>query len=455
MKNIFTFLAAFFSLFSYSQVVGLQFFKSGFNTITDIAHPAGDARLFVVEQTGRIKILNPNQTVNATSFLTIPSSSILFGQETGLLGLAFHPNYSSNGYFYVCYVNPAGSTIIARYSVSANPNVANPTGTIVMTIPLTTNDIHRGGSLRFGPGGYLFLGLGDNASPNFAQDINKWNGKILRININSSTPTTPYYSIPADNPFVGIDGIDEIWAIGVRNPWKISFNRLNGEMWITDVGESTEEEINKVNSATTGYNFGWNCYEGNATGVACSIANYTFPVASYSTASEPAGAITGGYPYTGTAYPDFVGKYFFSDIWTDQIGYIDAAAGGAITWSIPYTYLGGITTFGEDRNGEMYVASFSGNIYKVIDHNLATESFTKTGMQLYPNPATSEVYVKAQNMSFPATAKIFDMSGKLLHHQPLQGDTNAIATSSLQSGLYMVSITDETGAAFNSKLVIQ
>ena len=454
MKKTFTLLAALFSLFSYSQVVGLQLFKSGFQTITDIAHPVGDARLFVVEQTGKIKILNPNQTVNATSFLTLPSTTILNGQETGLLGLAFHPNYSSNGYFYVCYVNPAGNTVIARYSVSANPNVASPTGTIVMTIPQSSNQTHRGGALRFSPSGYLYVGLGDNEDPTGAQDINKYNGKILRINVNAGTPTTPYYSIPADNPYVGINGLDEIWAAGVRNPWRINFNRLNGDMWIADVGESTEEEINKVNPATTGLNFGWNCYEGNAVGnTNCTPASFTFPLATYSTAGMPGGAITGGYPYTGTLYPAFSGKYFFSDLFTDKIGYI-SDAGGAITWSTDFP-LGGITSFGEDRNGELYVGTLGGSIYKMIDTNMSTEPFTKTSMQLYPNPTASEVYVKAHNISFPAVAKIFDASGKLLHHQPLQADTNAIATSSLQSGLYMVSIIDETGATFNSKLVIQ
>jgi len=455
MKNTFTFLVALFTMGCHPQSVDLQFFKSGFQTITDIAHPVGDARLFVVEQSGKIKILNPNQTVNAASFLTIPASSISYGIESGLLGLAFHPNYANNGYFFVCYISAAGNTVVARYSVSANPNIANPAGTVVLSIPQSLNEIHRGGSLRFSPNGYLYIGLGDNADPNGAQDINKYNGKILRINVNSSTPTTPYYSIPPDNPYVGINGLDEIWATGLRNPWRINFNRLNGDMWIADVGESTEEEINKVNPAATGLNFGWNCYEGNTAGVNCTPEpSFTFPVASYSTVDIGSGAITGGYPYTGTTYPTFSGKYFFSDLYTDQIGYI-SDVGGAITWSVPFTFLGGITSFGEDRNGELYVGTFSGSVYKVIDSNLATQSFARTSLELYPNPALSEVHLNAPNLKFPATANVFDVSGKWLSSQLLESATNAITTSALQSGVYLVSVTDANGATFNSKLMIQ
>ena len=309
MKRIFTLLLVQLSLFTFAQSIGLTPFATGFSSPVEITHPRDDDRLFVVQQGGAIRILNTNGSINSTNFLTLTSTTISTGGERGLLGLAFHPNYATNGYFYVNYTNPAGNTVIARYTVSANPNVANAaSGTIILTVAQPFSN-HNGGSIKFGPDGFLYIGMGDGGNAgdpgNRAQNSNENLGKMLRIDVDSASP----YGIPPTNPYLGIEGNDEIWAIGVRNPWKYSFDRSTGDLWIADVGQYQIEEINHVTNTTPGLNFGWNCYEGNSVYSTCTIpATYVFPVAQY-THSAGACSITGGFVYTGSLYPNFLNHY--------------------------------------------------------------------------------------------------------------------------------------------------
>jgi len=453
MKNILLAIASLVVVSSYSQTVGVTLFKSGFTSPVEIVHPPNDDRLFVVQQGGAIRILNPDATINATNFLTITGLS--GGNEQGLLGLAFHPDYANNGYFYVNYTRADWDTVIARYQVSSDPNVANPTGTILLTIdqPFTN---HNGGTLRFGADGYLYIGTGDGGDGgdpgNRAQNINENLGKMLRIDVDGPAP----YGIPPTNPYVGIAGNDEIWSIGMRNPWKFSFNRLTNDLWIADVGQGQIEEINKVGPNANNLNYGWKCYEGNnvyTSGCAQTGTTYTFPVTTYGHTGGRC-SVTGGYVYTG-AITTLLNKYIFADYCSAEIGYIDAAGtSSTITWTSGLG-LSSITTFGEDRNGEMYVATRTGSIYKIYDPTFATQSFGKTNMKMYPNPATSEVFLQSENMSFPANVTIFDISGKKLLQQNLVAGTTKIATGSLQSGIYLVNVTDNAGANFQSKLTIQ
>lgn len=374
------------------------------------------------------------------------------GIESGLLGLAFHPNYAVNHFFYIYYINLSGDGVIARYV--GGTNVANPNATIVMTIPQTASQIHKGGGLRFGPDGYLYISIGDNGYSTLAQNVNNYVGKILRIDVNSSTPQTPNYGIPANNPYVGIAGNDEIWAIGLRNPWRINFDD-NNHLWIGDVGENTEEEINKVSASIPGVNFGWNCYEGNTQNTATclvSTSDIILPVASYPHPDDWCAVVIGGYVYRGTEYPALSGKYIFSDGCLNRFGWIDS--GNTINWSAPIDGFNGPNTFGENSDNELVVGS-AGGVYKLIDTQLAKASFSKTSLELYPNPATSQVYLKAPGINFPATVQMFDVSGKLLGLQSLASDTEAIAVNRLQNGIYLVAVTDSDGAIFNSKLVIQ
>lgn len=450
MKTTLQLLMLFVCNLMLSQTVAIQSFATGLSGPVEITN-AGDARLFAVEQVGRIKIVNPNGTVNATPFLNI-SSVVLNSGEQGLLGLAFHPNYSQNGFFYVNYINLSGDTVIARYTVSADANIANPASAqILMTIdqPSTTN--HNGGTLRFGPDGYLYIGMGDGGDGGArSQNVNDLLGKMLRIDVNSGTT----YGIPAGNPYAGVtNGADEIWAIGLRNPWKFSFDQ-NGTLWIADVGQSQNEEINKQPSTSAGLNYGWRCYEGNSsyntTGCGA-MSTMTFPFAQY-THSDGC-SITGGYFYRGTNYPNFAGNYFFADYCRPRIGRVNSS--GVITYSANFTGSYSFTTFGQDINGELYIASGS-TIYKVIDSSLSTNDFAVNGFKMYPNPAGERVEISSTNNLTLSQFSIVDLSGKILLQQSLENTKQlTIDVSSLQTGLYIVKLQDVSGKIFTSKLDIK
>ena len=458
MKTIPLYLVLLLSFLGYSQTITLQSFATGFESPVEITN-AGDTRLFVVQKTGLIRILNANGTVNATPFLNL-SSIISTNGERGLLGLAFHPNYASNGYFFVNYTNVSGNTVIARYSVDGgNPNIANTTGTILMTIAQPFSN-HNGGSIKFGSDGYLYIGMGDGGSAgdpdNRAQNINDNLGKMLRIDVNSTI--APYYTIPATNPFVGVPGNDEIWAIGLRNPWKFSFNRLNGDLWIADVGQGAVEEINKIVNPlpNTGINFGWRCYEGNSTyntsGCAPS-STMTFPFAQYAR-SGGACSVTGGYFYTGSTYPNFQNKYFFTDYCDDKIRMVNSA--GVITTTTSFSG-NNFVTFGEDMNGELYIAGISsGTIYKIIDSSLSSSDFETNGFSLFPNPAKESFTIKSPLFNLATKIDVFDLTGKPLFTKEASANPeNTIATTSLSKGIYLVSVETTNGTNYTSKLIVE
>lgn len=440
--------------FTFGQTLSLQSFGTGFTSPVEITH-AGDSRLFVVEQTGRIKILNTNGSVNPTPFLNI-STIISTGSERGLLGLAFHPNYTSNGYFFVNYTNTAGNTVIARYSVSGNADIANTTGQILMTITQPFSN-HNGGCLKFGADGYLYIAMGDGGSAgdpgNRAQNINDNLGKMLRIDVNSTI--APFYINPPTNPYVGIAGNDEIWAIGLRNPWKFSFDKSTGDLWIADVGQGVWEEINKVSPTLAGANYGWRCFEGNAvynnTGNCATITGTTAPlvVVNHSTG---ACSITGGYVYRGTSYPNLVGKYLFSDYCLGKIGITTSA--GATTFST--TFSGNFVSFGEDINGELYISDLGGTIYKIVDTSLNSESFEKNLFTIYPNPANNILFIDKSQGNYPTEIEIYNVNGKLVLHQKTEKvNQNRIDISQLTKGFYFVMIKNDDNENSQYKLVVE
>lgn len=453
MKHLYLFLIL-IGLPLSAQTVNIQLFAQGFSGITEVVN-AGDSRLFVVEKSGRIKILNPDGTTKATPFLQLPSNMLGSSNEQGLLGLAFHPNYATNGYFYVNYVNSSGNTVIARYSVSSSdPDLADTaSASILLTIDQPFSN-HNGGTLKFGPDGYLYIGMGDGGSAgdpgNRAQNLNLLLGKMLRIDVDGGSP----YAIPADNPYVGIDGADEIWAVGLRNPWKFSFDSETGDLWIGDVGQDVMEEINKAPATAAGLNYGWKCYEGTSVYAACNTpgVTYTAPFAEYSQASTGGCSVTGGYVYRGTAYPNFVGKYFFADFCQNRINYVDAS--GTITYSSTFSGSNFYTTFGVDVNNELYVAGNAGRIYKIIDASMAVEDFSAATVSLYPNPGHGFVSVKTTGHRLPATVTLFDLTGKQLSSHTMTEAETTLNLQGIARGMYVVTVADESGQRTTKQLAV-
>lgn len=464
-----TFVLSLLVLLGYNttaQTIAIQSFATGLTGVVEITH-CGDSRLFAVQQNGQIKIVNANGTVNATPFLNI-STLITSGGERGLLGLAFHPNYATNGQFFVNYTNTSGNTVIARYTVSANPNVANTTGTILMTINQPYSN-HNGGSLKFGPDGYLYIGMGDGGSggdpQGYAQNLDLNNaaltgnpsriylGKMLRIDVNTIAGLLNY-GFPPTNPYVTEAGKEEIWARGLRNPWKFSFNRLTGDLWIADVGQGSVEEINKITAPLpNGLNFGWKCFEGNTTYSTCTgTSSMTMPFTQYTHAATGGCSITGGYVYTGSLYPNFLNKYFFADYCLNRIGYANVNT-GTITYTPYFSGSNYFTSFGEDVNGELYITSGT-IIFKIVDTSLANQTFESANMYLSPNPANQEVTLYNPNSILLTELNVYDLTGKIVLTQKIQGNGNTtFSCQSLSKGLYVISASAD-GKAYNGKLIV-
>ncbi|MGB8508067.1 MAG: PQQ-dependent sugar dehydrogenase [Pyrinomonadaceae bacterium] len=328
------------------------------------AHDGTD-RLFIVEQGGRIKVLQPGATT-PTIFLNI-STKIVSGGEQGLLGLAFHPQYRTNRRFFVNYTRAGdGATVIAEYHVStANPNVADTAEIIHLTIaqPFTN---HNGGMIEFGPDGYLYIGMGDGGSSNDpgrrAQNVDELLGKMLRIDVDTPNGAVPYSS-PPNNPFFGtIPGRDEIYTVGMRNPFRWSFDRATGQLWAGDVGQGAWEEIDII---TLGANYGWRVYEGfhctNLDASRCAETVFTNPVAEYGHTGGRC-SITGGYVYRGTGASLPVGLYIYGDYCTGEIFLLE---NGAQSLLLDTTL--NISSFGEDEAGEIYVVNLGGALYRVAN----------------------------------------------------------------------------------------
>lgn len=467
MNSKLLFCLALLSSIGYSQTIAIQSFATGFSSPVEITHPVNDSRLFVVEQNGLIKIVSPTGSVNVTPFINL-NTILSTGGERGLLGLAFHPNYATNGLFFVNYTNTSGNTVIARYSVSSNADVANTTGTILMTISQPYSN-HNGGNIRFGPDGYLYIGMGDGGSGGDPQGYSQnltvsatnpsrvFLGKMLRIDVNATV--APFYSIPPTNPFATQPGKGEIWAYGLRNPWKFSFNRLNGDLWIADVGQSNIEEIDKITSplSNSGLNFGWRCYEGNVAynTSGCAAANtMVAPFAQYTHAGG-ACSVTGGYVYTGTQFPNFQNNYFFADYCDDKIRMVNTA--GVITTTTEFAG-NNISTFGEDKNGELYIAGISsGVIYKVVDSSaLNNQQFESNKFSIYPNPAKNNFIVKSNPQNLVTQIELFDLSGKLLLSKKLENSVeNTISVATLSKGIYLVTLKTKNGISYGDKLIIE
>jgi glucose/arabinose dehydrogenase len=357
-----------------AQNIALTQVASGLDLPLGIAH-AGDTRLFIVQQRGRIVVFN-GTSVLAQPFLDVSSLVSCCGEQ-GLLGLAFHPRYRDNGFFYIDYTDRSGNTVVARYSVSStDPNRADPSSARVLLNVAQPFANHNGGHLAFGPDNYLYIALGDGGSGgdpgNRAQDLSTLLGKILRIDIDGGSP----YAIPPSNPFVNRAGArGEIWAYGLRNPWRFSFDRVTGDLWIADVGQNIWEEVNYAPATSIGgENYGWRRMEAThcfQPATNCSDASLTLPVFEYSHAEGC--SVTGGYVYRGTRYPALTNTYLFGDYCSGSVWGTKRSGNGTFATKKLLTTDASITGFGEDVAGELYLIDQGrGRVYSIRETTPAT-----------------------------------------------------------------------------------
>ena len=447
-----------FSCILFAQTIDVEFFKGGFSDPVDLQN-AGDDRLFVVEQGGIIKIIQPDGTVNSTPFLDL-SSIVSGGSEQGLLGLAFHPDYATNGYFFVNYTKLGGDTQISRYSVDpADPDIALSGSEFPIIDYAQPFSNHNGGGIAFGPDGFLYIASGDGGSGgdpgNRAQNTTLLLGKLLRIDIDV-TGINPY-AIPPTNPFAGDpSNAQEIWAYGLRNPWRFSFDSLTGDLWIGDVGQGDVEEINKAASTEAGLNYGWRCYEGSQpfnTSNCPPMGDLTFPEGEYSSSTgTPNCSVTGGIVYRGTDQPGLQGLYFFGDVCSGLLGTIDSSG----TLVQHGTFGGSWVAFGEDVNRELYVVSIGGSIFKIVDTTIiGTNDFNNPKSSIVPNPASDKVQISLEN-DIINSIKIIDLKGSvLLSVENISTSARTLSLENLSGGIYLVRIMSENGSTFIKKLVVE
>jgi glucose/arabinose dehydrogenase len=341
------------------------FITAGLSAPVFLAQPLDDGRIFVVEQAGRIRVIR-NGVLQTTPFLDI-TSKVLSGGEQGLLSVAFHPQYATNHFFYVYYTTranvtqSAGDITIERYTTSADPEVATPaTAKLIITTPHWRQSNHNGGLVSFGPDGMLYAGLGDGGGGGdpylTGQNPDSLLGSLLRLNVNAGDP----YAIPSNNPYVGQPPKrGEIWAKGLRNPWRYAFDAPTGLLYVADVGQNAREEVSVVLASQAGINYGWNIMEGFSCygAMVCNRTGLKLPLIDYVNPTEGC-SVTGGYVYRGSAIPEMVGHYFYSDYCSKflrSFRYSNGVAVDRIDWGV--TAPGNVTSFGVDFAGELYVLS--------------------------------------------------------------------------------------------------
>jgi len=340
---------------------------SGLSSPVYLTAPTGDtARLFVVEQSGQIRIVQHGQLLPA-AFLDI-HTRLVSGGEQGLLSVAFHPNYGTNGYLYVNYTDLNGDTRVERYTVSAaDSNLADTaTHKLIIFIPQPYTN-HNGGLVMFGPDGMFYIGMGDGGSvgdpQNRAQSPDSLLGKLLRIDVDGGDP----YAIPAGNPFAASGGAKEIWALGLRNPWRFAFDRSAGLLYIGDVGQGAWEEVDVQPASRGGLNYGWRIMEGAHcyNPANCSSAGLVLPAVEYDHSNGQC-AIIGGFVYRGTRFPALAGQYFYADLcagWVRSFSYAGGAVTGQTSWNLDLSP-GSPLSFGEDARGELYLLT-GGGVYRI------------------------------------------------------------------------------------------
>ena len=452
-----------FVIFSVSFISAQYQLEDAFPNIPNFSSPvdfqnAGDNtnRVFVVEKPGRIKVFDDRTNVSSTkTFLNISDKVISSGSEEGLLGLAFHPDYIHNGYFYVYYTAPNQlRSVVAKYQVSStNPDSADKNSELILLTQTQPFSNHNAGQLAFGPDGYLYIGFGDGGSggdPNGnGQNKSVFLGKILRIDVDNPE-NGMNYGIPTDNPFKNnTDGYkEEIYAYGFRNPWRFSFDHATGWLWCADVGQNLYEEIDIVEN---GKNYGWRCYEGNHSynSTNCGdISEYTFPVWEYD--HNPECSITGGYVYRGANQPGLTGKYIYGDYCSNKIWALSYDGVNPATNEFLLAAPSSPYSFGEDEASELYLCAANGRIYKftpstetsATDANSLPEGYYLK--QNYPNPFNPTTTItynvpKESSVRIELLNSIGEVVEQLVNTTKPSGIfKNRIDASKFASGVYFV-----------------
>ncbi len=436
----------------------------------------GSNRVFVVEKTGRIKVLpNDSTTSDSRVFLDV-TNKIASGSERGLLGLAFHPNYASNGYFFVNYTRSGdGATIVSRFSRSSgDPNKADSLSELIYLTVSQPFSNHNGGIIFFGLDGFLHIGMGDGGSGgdpgNRAQNVNELLGKVLRINVDSASGGNNY-SIPPTNPFAQGGGRAEIFTIGMRNPWRISQDPVTGLIWCGDVGQDAWEEVDILE---VGRNYGWRCYEGNATyntsGCGPST-NYTFPIKVYQNILSDC-SITGGFVYRGQRRPELTGQYIYADYCSRKVWRLKYENGVVTGDSLIATAPTSVYSFGIDQNNELYMCGPGGVVYRLNRSDLVGIENTSGNVasdfnlsQNYPNPFNPTTTI---SYSVPERSKmqltIFDSRGSeivtLVNTVQLKGRYDIAwngkdgCGNSVASGAYFYRLSSDKGFAETKRMIL-
>ena len=355
--------------------LAVQLITAGLSDPTGVTNARdGSDRLFVTQRGGKVRVIAANGTLSATSFVDL-SDRVLSGGEQGLLGLAFHPSFAADGRLFVDYTRtPDGATVISELTASAGHASASPASEKILLVISQPFSNHNGGQLAFGPDGYLYIGMGDGGSGGDPQGNGQNKGvllgKILRIDVNGTPASGKAYGIPTSNPYAagGVSpgaGLPEIWAYGLRNPWRFSFDRGTGDLYIGDVGQNAWEEVDRQPAGSQGgQNYGWNAFEGTHCYSACSGVSYTPPITEYSHAIGC--SVSGGFVYRGSGQPSLKGFYVFADYCAGTLFTVPAGAGSKTPKPVADTGLS-ISSFGESESGELYLVDIGGGgLYRVV-----------------------------------------------------------------------------------------
>lgn len=481
MKKTLLIAFSLISLLGYSQTIILEEFGPTFLYPTNVGN-AGDSRMFVSEQEGKIHIIFSNGTSPATPFLDITSlvaNDYQSNWEAGLLGFTFHPNYASNGYFYVYYTKDNEDAVLSRFTVTADPDIADASSELIIMDMPHPYDAHYGGNIAFGPDGYLYISKGDGGTSsgdpdNRAQSLNEWHGKILRIDVDNPDPGKNY-GIPAGNPYAS-DGdpntLPEIWSFGLRNPAKFSFDSATGDLWIGDVGQWDYEEIHFASAGTNSQNFGWNCFEGNTATTYGHRPATCPPLAStdqalhvYGHYTEPDGvvrcAVAGGFVHRGTVNTNLNGIYFFADWCSGDI--LMLTYNGSSWVRTKHNQSGARwVAFGQDTDGELYALTNplgNGKLHKIKQESLNVEDrSTVAKFDITPNPVTDNlITLTFKNTVDLDRINIYNLQGQNVY--TLIKDKSVTATTleliEMSSGIYIIEALTRNGHKSQNKLIIK